>query len=145
MHRSLAILVLVSAVALLGMGDLGGAGDEIPEPDEYFAGKIVDRDMVEAQAHYLACDGQTFLKALRGKAIVSIPFARIRSAEFSDGEDGYQNAKVTLHDGTVHEVQVKNIVKCTGKTDIGGMMIRIKDVYKVEFDPQAEKPIVKED
>ncbi len=142
--RSLALAVLACAFCLMGMGELGGGTDEIPEPDEYFAATITDKEMVAIRAEHLACDGQTMLKALRGKATISVPFSRIRAAEFTAGEDGYQDATITLQDNSVHRVRVKNIVKCTGMTEIGGMSIRTRDLHRVDFEYGAEAPATPE-
>ena len=137
MRRSLVFLLFAGA-AVLGMSGLGAPpANEIPTPEEFFAATITDRSLVVVRAENVACDGETFLKARYGRAEVTISFSRIGSITFRDGDSGYQAATVQLTDGTSTEVQVGNGMSCTGYTELGTMAIKVRDLYQVQFEPNA--------
>ena len=131
--------VLAAAVVLMSMGGMGGSDDAVPTPDRNFAATITDKTNVVTHAEYLACDGKTVLRAERGKTVVTVPFEKIRSAEFRNAEKDYQQVTLLLNDGTTHEVQVPNGEKCTGTTDLGAVSIRVRDLLRVQIEP-ARKP-----
>ena len=144
MKRTMTLAAVAAALFLLSMGGMGGSDDAVPTPDRNFHATITDKANVVTRAEYLACDGKTNLRAERGKAVVTIPFEKIRSVEFRDGEKDAQQATVLLNDGTTHQVSVRNGEKCTGTTDLGGMSIHVKDLLRVVFEPDQKPAAPKE-
>ena len=139
MKRSMTVCAVAAALFLVSMSGLGGSDDAVPTPDRNFAATITDKTNVVTRTQYLACEGKTVLRAERGKTVVTIPFEKIRSAEFRNAEKDVQQVTLVLNDGTTHQVQVPNGEKCTGTTDLGAMSIRAKDLLRVEIEP-APKP-----
>ncbi|MDP8255016.1 MAG: hypothetical protein P9M14_04650 [Candidatus Alcyoniella australis] len=129
------ILVLAGILALTcGMSGLGGpSATVIPEPDENYTVTVIDKSLVSAPAWNVTCDGDTFLVGLRGKAQVAIDFEKIQAVDFVSGDQGFQNAAVLFWDGSSHEIKVKNMVRCSGRTDIGIMQIKVRDIHRIEF------------
>ena len=134
------------AVFLPGMGALAPKSDaEIPIPDENYSGQVTDKVFVVSKANNMSCGGETFLKAYSGKASVAIPFEKIQKAAFKDSEEqGYQDVTLFFWDGQEHAVRVKNILECSGRTELGPMRIRARDLSKIEFDKRREKKTDKE-
>jgi hypothetical protein len=140
MNRRTVLGAAVAAVFMMSMSGLGGSDETAPRPADNFPATITDKTQVSTRVEYCACEGTTSLPAERGKAKVSIPFARIGWVEFRDAADGMQQATVHLADGQTHDVRVKGSVRCTGVSDLGDLAIRIGDVRKVVFEARSTKP-----
>ena len=133
-------------VFLPGMGAIAPKSDaEIPIPKDNFTGTVTDKLSVTSKVSNMSCGGETFLKSYSGKAMVAVPFEKIQRASFRDSEEaGFQDATLIFRDGQEHQVRVKNILECSGKTELGPMRIHARDLSKIEFDKAPEKKPDKE-
>lgn len=130
-------LLLIAALALLGMGDNGLTGSDTPRtPAKNFTGTVVDRSMVTLHVSHMHCEGKTSVKGYLGEMRITLSFKKIKQVEFYPGAAGYTWGQVTFRDGDVKKLRFKNLARCYGTAEMGQVMVRIKDLKRISFDEQ---------
>lgn len=140
MRFSCAILFLVAALVLTGMGNLGGVPDgRIPETKENIRARVVDRQGISTELEKFSMDGKEFLSAARGSGTVSIPFRDIRLIEFGDIAGNMVHFQVHLAGGERLSLQIEQRSIFYGSPRYGYFQIRARDVGRIEF-PRETAP-----
>jgi len=129
-------VVLVS----LGMGDLGGSSDQAPRaPRRNFTGTVVDRSLNQLAVSHVHCEGKTEIKGYLGEMRISLAFDKVERVTFAKGETGFTHGTVAMRDGQTKEMRFKDLTRCYGESDLGQVMIRVKDLRSIQFnEPPAE-------
>ncbi|MBZ0273173.1 hypothetical protein K8I61_14135 [bacterium] len=138
MHFRRAAVIFVAACCSLAMGSMGGGDDKkFPNPRMNYRAAITDTKGAHFQAELVACGGETKLTAYQGEAKFLVPFQNIRHIAFTDHDNRYRSAKVTFWNGETHEVRVKRQLVCTGRTNLGEMYLKVRDLREVVFEKGA--------
>ncbi len=136
-------LLVFAVAASLGMGDLGGSsGEKTPRaPQHNFSGTVTDRSMNTLAVTHLHCEGKTSIKGYLGDIRIRLDFEKIERVSFAKGEGGFTFGTVTLRDGQTKNMKFKNLTRCYGETQLGHMMVRVKDLRDILFN---EPPLTEE-
>ncbi len=135
--KALLPLLLIAALALLGMGDSGLAGSDTPRtPEKNFTGTVVDRSMTTLHVTHMHCEGKTSVKGYLGEMRITLDFAKIKQVEFYPGTAGYTWGQVTFHEGEDKKLRFKSLARCYGMAEMGQVMVRVKDLKRISFDDQ---------
>lgn len=132
--RGIAILLLLAAVILTGMGGLGGTPEGVvPETKENIRARIIDRQGIATDVQRFSMDGNTFLSAARGNGSVTIPFREIASIDFADASSGGVALEVRLAGGEKISLRMSRTSVFHGSTGYGSYQIRARDVRRIEL------------
>ena len=129
--------ILVSILATMGMGEMGGAvpADKTPTPEKNFAVRVADREDVQTSLSQFSQDGKVFLAGKRGSATVSIPFEKISRVEMGGAEGNDLRVKVSLRNGESLDLRIEKKARFFGKADFGSFQIEGKDLKTIQFLP----------
>jgi len=137
----LVVLLVVAAFFLLGMGDLGLTGEKTPRaPSKNFTGTVTDRSNVTVEASHIHCDGKTSIKAYMGDMRLTLPFEKIKKVDFYSTSGGYTLGDVNFRNGEMKKLRFKSLTRCYGETDLGQLMVKVKDLKRIVFNsPPTEE------
>jgi hypothetical protein len=136
--RFLPVIVLVVAAFLaLGMGDMSLTGGENTprQPSRNFTGVVTDRSMHTLAVTHMHCEGKTHVKAYLGEMRVELSFDKVARVEFGANDAGYISGVVSFRDGETKRLQFRGHTRCYGQSELGPMMIQLKDVKQIELGP----------
>ena len=129
-----AMLVLITAVMLMGMGNLGGAPEgTVPKTDENIKVLVVDRAGVSTELSQFSLDGKVFLAGRRGEGEVNVLFHNLKEVSFGavSGED--VAADLLLKSGSRQQLRVNKGVIFYGDTGYGAFHIAAHDISRIVF------------
>lgn len=136
MHPMKSLLILlVTAIFLTGMGNLGGAPvGTVPKVEEEIKAKVTDQSGVVTTLEHFSLDGQTVIEGDRGNATVTIQLRdidtlTIRPAEVKDKI----GAIIKLKDGQEVQLQLRKRLFFNGSTGYGAFVIRAVDVNLIQI------------
>lgn len=139
MRRTKIVLTVCFAVAVfvsLGMGEMTGSGEKTPSaPMRNFTGTVVDRSLNPLDVSHVHCEGKTAIKGYLGEMRITLDFDKVESVTFSTGDSGFMLGNVVLRDGQTKNMRFKNLTRCYGESDLGHMMIRVKDLRSIRLNP----------
>ena len=128
-------LIFVSALMLCGMGGLGGEPEgTLPDTEQDFSVKIVDRSGVTTYLSNFSMDGSTFLHGQLGSASVTIPFEDILSASFKSLANERITVELALADDKELTLKIRRRSGFAGKMEVGVYHIRAEDVARIDFE-----------
>jgi len=129
------LLLLVAAIFLTGMGNLGGAPvGTVPKVEEEIKAKVTDQSGVVTTLEHFSLDGQTVIEGDRGNASVTIQLRdidtlTIRPAEVKDKI----GAIIKFKDGQEVQLQLRKRLFFNGSTGYGAFVIRAVDVKLLQI------------
>ena len=136
MHPMKSLLfLLVAAIFLTGMGNIGGAPvGTVPKVEEEIKAKVTDQSGVVTTLEHFSLDGQTVIEGDRGNATVTIQLRdidtlTIRPAEVKDKI----GAIIKLKDGQEVQLQLRKRLFFNGSTGYGAFVIRAVDVKLIQI------------
>ncbi len=138
MNRFLApILVLISFLFLMGMGELGGTApaNKVPAPEKNFAVRVTDREGIQTSLSQFSQEGKVFITGKRGGATVTVPFEKVAQMQIQSAEGNEVQVKLTLRTQDSLDIKVDKRAKFYGKADFGTFQIEGKDLKTVLFLP----------
>ena len=130
----LLVLVLISALFCMGMGELGGQPEgTIPETDVRIEAKVVDRSGTETSLNQFSMDGKTYLDALRGNGQLTIPFQQLASLTCGKITGDEMAVQVKLKSGAGMDLAIRKRSVFYGSTGYGSFVIKAHDVARIDF------------
>ena len=134
MQRILIILLILTALACMGMGGVGGFPEgTVPETDVPINAKVMDRSGTETSLNQFSMEGQTYLDASRGQGKLTVPFQHIALINFGDIRGDEVRVEVKLKSGDTLDLGVRTRAFFYGSTGFGAFKIRARDLSRVEF------------
>ncbi len=125
------IVVIMVCLFLISMGTNGGNGVvKVPEPEKNYTVTLIDQSDVSMELGKFSCDGMTFFTGKLSRSEVSVDFSRIGSVLFFLKNKNVV-AKVSLKDGNVVELLMKNKQPCYGRSSFGDVKIEMLDIKKI--------------
>lgn len=133
--RYLSLCVALSMPLLMGMGVLGGntPRSKVPETPKQFDATITDVDGTSTRLEQLSYDGELYVPAYRGKALVIIPFEKIAAIEFGEKAGGKRKALVTMVNQKSETLLIEDNVLFVGKVPYGTYQIETKDIKTLQI------------
>jgi hypothetical protein len=129
------LLLLVAAIFLTGMGNLGGApAGTVPTVEEEIKAKVTDQSGVVTALEHFSLDGQTVIAGERGNGSVTIQLRDISTLTFqhADVKDKI-SAIIKLKDGQEVQLELRKRLFFNGSTGYGAFIIRAADVKLIEI------------
>ena len=136
MHPMKSLLfLLVAAIFLTGMGNLGGAPVGTgPKVEEEIKAKITDQSGVVTTLEHFSLDGQTLIEGDRGNASVTIQLRDIETLTLHPTEVKDKiSATIKLKDGQEVQLQLRKRLFFNGSTGYGAFIIHAVDVKHIEI------------
>lgn len=136
MHPMKSLLfLLVAAIFLTGMGNLGGAPvGTVPKVEEEIKAKVTDQSGVVTPLEHFSLDGQTVIEGNRGNASVTIQLRDIESLTLHPTEVKEKiSATIKLKDGQEVQLQLRKRLIFNGSTGYGAFVIRAVDVKLIQI------------
>jgi hypothetical protein len=129
------LLLLVAAIFLTGMGNLGGAPvGTVPEVEEEIKAKVTDQSGVVTGLEHFSLDGQTVIEGERGNGSVTIQLRDIDTLTLLPSEMKDKiSAIVKLKDGQEVQLQLRKRLFFNGSTGYGAFVIRAVDVKLIQI------------
>jgi|YNPNPStandDraft_1061719.scaffolds.fasta_scaffold00878_14 hypothetical protein len=138
-RRSLTALLILSPL-LLAMGIMGEAPRrDVPETGKPFGAVLVDVEGVSTEVSHFSYDGEAYLPAYRGRALVVIPFERIAAVEFGQTQNHRRQARVLFQDQQEELFWVDEKLLFLGKVTYGTFQIQAKDLQRIRLQPEASR------
>lgn len=130
----LAALVVVVALACMGMGGFGGTETvtKIPVPDRPFAVTVVDVTDTSFTVQDFSVEGLTLVPVTVGKAQVAVDFVKVQSVRMLNRGDKLL-AIIELIDGNTQETTIDPKTLFYGRTPWGLMQIAAGDIKEIRF------------
>lgn len=129
-----AVLVLLTAAMLTGMGGLGGTPEgTIPKPEENVKVKIVDRAGVSTELSSFSMDGKVFLEGRLGEGKMSVFFRDLKEVSFGPVSGDDVAADLLLTSGRRQQLKVNKSILFYGDTGYGAYRIPAGDVGRIVF------------
>lgn len=126
--------VLLVAVLLMGMGDLGGVpAGTIPKTEENIKAQIVDRSGVSTEVSGFSMDGQVFLDGRRGDGQMSVFFRDLREINFGIVSGEEVPVDLLLKSGSRFQLHVRKRTLFYGDTGHGAYRIPARDISRIVF------------
>jgi len=140
MPRRSLIAVLILSPLLLAMGIMGEAPRrDVPETGKPFGAILVDMEGVSTEVSHFSYDGEAYLPAYRGRALVVIPFERIAAVEFGQTQNHRRQVKVLFQDQQEELFWVDEKLLFLGKVKYGTFQIQAKDLQRIRLQPEASR------
>lgn len=135
MRLELTIVVLVlAAVVLTGMGDLGGVPEgTVPKTEENIKSHLVDRSGTATQLSRFSAGGKLFMDGRRGQGDLSVPLRDLKQVTFGQASGGTVPAELLLKSGRKIELKVPRTLQFHGDTGYGAFRIMAGEVSRIEF------------
>lgn len=129
------LLILVAALFLTGMGNLGGApAGTVPQVEEEIKARVTDKSGVDTRLEHFSLDGQTVIEGERGNATVTIQLRDIATLSLRPAEEKDKvTAFVKLKSGQDVQLQLRKRLIFNGSTGYGAFVIRAIDVKLIEI------------
>ncbi len=139
MPRRSLIAVLFLSPLLLAMGILGEPPprQDVPETGQAFRAVMVDLEGVSTQVSHFSYDGEGYLPAYRGRALVVIPFERIAAVEFGQTRQHRREARVRFRDQQEELLWVDEKLLFLGKLQYGTFQIQAKDLQAIRLEAET--------
>ncbi len=129
-----AVLVLLTAAVLTGMGSLGGTPEgSVPKVDENVKARIVDRLGVTTEVSSFSMDGKVFLEGRRGEGKMNVPFHDLKEVGFGQVSGDDVAADLLLKSGGRHQLKVNKSTVFYGDTGYGAYHITAGDISRIVF------------
>ena len=129
------LLLLVAAIFLTGMGNLGGAPvGTVPKVEEEIKAKVTDQSGVVTTLEHFSLDGQTVIEGERGHGSVTIQLRDISTLTFlpTEAKDKI-SATIKLKNGQEVPLQLRKRLFFNGSTGYGAFIIRAAEVKLIEI------------
>ena len=128
------LLLLVAAIFLTGMGNLGGAPATVPSVEEEIKARVTDQSGVITALEHFSLDGQTVIEGERGNGSVTIQLRDIDTLTVhpAEGKDKI-SATIKLKDGQEVQLQLRKRLFFNGSTGYGAFVIRAVDVKLIQI------------
>ncbi|MFQ5586906.1 MAG: hypothetical protein ACE5GF_08815 [Thermodesulfobacteriota bacterium] len=108
---------------------------EIPTPEISYTATFIDDQEISTLCQEVSWEGKTFLRGMRGKGIVTIPFEKIRRVVFvGEMQEGKRDAQVTLRNGDVVAITFDGEVMLYGMASFGSYQITVKHLKEIVFE-----------
>jgi hypothetical protein len=118
---------------LSGMGMRPGM--EVPEPEIDFRATAIDDQDISTKCTKVSWEGETFFRATRGKAIITIAFEKVKKvARVGEVKDDEADFQITLRDGHVVAVTFDSEQRFFGTTEFGTYRIPAKYLKEIVFE-----------
>ena len=129
------LLLLVAAIFLTGMGNLGGAPvGTVPKVEEEIKAKVTDKSGVVTTLEHFSLDGQTVIEGERGHGSVTIQLRDISTLTFLPTEVKDKiSATIKLKNGQEVPLQLRKRLFFNGSTGYGAFIIRAAEVKLIEI------------
>lgn len=139
-RRSLIAVLLLSPL-LLAMGILGEPPPrrDVPETGQAFQAVLVDLEGVSTQVNHFSYDGEGYLPAYRGRALVVIPFEQIAAVEFGQTRQHRREARVRFRDRQEELLWVDEKLLFLGKLQYGTFQIQAKDLQAIHLGTETPR------
>lgn len=129
-----AVLALLAAAMLTGMGGLGGAPEgTVPKTEENIKAQIVDRSGVSIELVRFSVDGKVFLDGRRGEGKMSVFFRDLKEVSFGPMSGDEAPAELLLKSGSRVQLKVPKSAVFYGDTGSGAYRISAPDVSRIVF------------
>ena len=129
-----AIVVILTATMLMGMGGLGGTPEgTVPKTDEDIRAQVVDRAGVSTALSRFSRDGKVFLEGRRGEGEVSVFFRDLKEVSFGKLSGDEVPADLLLTSGTRIQLKIPKNTVFHGDTGYGAYWISAADVSRIVF------------
>lgn len=129
-----AVLALLAAALLTGMGSLGGTPEgTVPKTDENIRAQIVDRSGVSTELSRFSMDGNVFLDGRRGEGKMSVFFHDLKEVGFGAVSGNDAPAELSLKSGSRVQLKVSKSAVFYGDTGSGAYRISAGDVSRIVF------------
>ncbi len=128
------VLVLLTAIVLTGMGNMGGTPEgTVPLPVENIKAQIVDRSGVSTDVSRFSRDGKIFLEGLRGEGQMSIFFRDLKEVSFGAVSGNDVAVDLVLKSGSHLQLKMRKNATFYGDTTYGAFRIAAGDVSRIVF------------
>ena len=129
------LLILISAIFLTGMGNLGGAPTgTVPKVDEEIKANVTDESGVVTTLEHFSLDGQTMIEGERGNASVTIQLRDIDSLSLRPSElKDKITATIKLKNGQEIQLMLRKRLFFNGSTGYGAFVIQAADVKMIQI------------
>ena len=129
------LLLLVTAIFLTGMGNLGGAPvGTVPEVEEEIKAKVTDQSGIVTKLEHFSLDGQTVIEGERGNGSVTIQLRDIDTLTLRPSEVKDKiSSTIKLKDGQEVQLQLRKRLSFNGSTGYGAFVIRAVDVRLIQI------------
>ena len=129
------IILLVAAIFLTGMGNLGGAPvGTVPKVEEEIKAKVTDQSGIVTTLEHFSLDGQTVIEGERGNGSVTIQLRDIETLTLSPAEVKDKiSATIKLKDGQEVQLQLRKRLFFNGSTGYGAFVVRAADVKLIQI------------
>ncbi|PKN13472.1 MAG: hypothetical protein CVU69_02020 [Deltaproteobacteria bacterium HGW-Deltaproteobacteria-4] len=129
------LLLLISAIFLTGMGNLGGAPvGTVPKVEEEIKAKVTDQSGIVTTLQQFSLDGQTVIEGERGNASVTIQLRDIDSLTLRTADEKDKIiATIKLKDGLEVQLHLRKRLIFNGSTGYGAFVIRAVDVNSIDI------------
>jgi hypothetical protein len=129
-----ALLALLTAAMLTGMGNLGGAPEgTVPNTEENIKAQLVDRSGVSNKLTRFSMDGNVFLAGRRGEGLMSVFFRDLQEVSFGTVSGDMVPADLQLKSGSRLQLKVNKSAVFYGDTGTGAYRISAHDVGRIVF------------
>ncbi len=114
---------------------MGAVPGEFPTPEVDFRATVTDDQDVITKCTNVSWEGETSIRAKRGKGVVSIPFEKVRKiVRVTEARKGGVDFQVMLRGGEVVAVTVDSDARLFGVTSFGNYRIEAKNIKEVVFE-----------
>lgn len=129
-----AVLVLLTATMLMGMGNLGGTPEgTVPKTEENIKAQIIDRSGVSTELSRFSMGGNVFLEGRRGEGQMSVFFRDLKEVSFGPESGNEAPADLLLKSGNRLQLKVNKSAVFYGDTGSGAYRISASDVSRIVF------------
>jgi hypothetical protein len=129
------LLLLVVAIFLTGMGNLGGAPvGTVPKVEEEIKAKVTDQSGIVTSLEHFSLDGQTMIEGERGNGSVTIKLHDIDTLTLRPADEKDKiSAIIKLKEGQEVQLQLRKRLFFNGSTGYGAFVIRAVDVKLIQI------------
>lgn len=129
-----ALLALLTAALLTGMGNLGGTPEgTVPKTEENIKAQVVDRSGVATDLTRFSQDGKVFLEGRRGEGEMSVFFRDLKEISFGPVSGDLVPADLLLRSGSHLQLRVPKGAVFYGEMGTGTFRISAHDVSRIVF------------
>ena len=128
------VLVLLGAVLLTGMGNLGGTPEgTVNKTGENIKVQVVDRKGVSTELAWFSMDGKEFIEGRRGEGKMNVVLHQLKEISFGPVKGEEVIAELLYKTGSRHQLQLNKSDKFSGDTGFGVYWITAADISRVIF------------